>query len=193
MQGVRGRLGSRGRPLLLRRSGGPPGSDSERPEPQHRQPTRPSGAPCLRGPAPAIRDRRGKLLQSTPGRTRCQTVVFGIFERQGQVRDRPRLFEVNVALFAVGWTRAPSSTPMAGAAMTDLRSNRVFGKPTARPFPRTGKFGDIRYGQNGYPVIQRIRRGSGINHPQMLQFEIFDCRPHRTRRAGSVGDLDSKP
>ena len=51
-----------------------------------------------------------------------KTVVFGIFERQGHVYteivpdcSKPTLLR---ELSAAGWTRAPSSTPMAGAATT---------------------------------------------------------------------------
>ncbi len=50
-----------------------------------------------------------------------KTVVFGIFERQGQVYteivpdcSRPTLQGISAA----GWTPVPSSTPMAGAATT---------------------------------------------------------------------------
>ena len=88
----------RGRPLLRRRPDGPSGSGPERPEPQHRQPPLPR----------ALRERillacevqrplfgtveidesffGARRVKGRRGRGACgKTIVFGIFERQGQV------------------------------------------------------------------------------------------------------------
>ena len=90
--------GPRAGSLLRRRSDSPPGGDAERSEPQHREPALPRLAGthpgCLRGPASAVRGRRGRR-ESFFGARRVKgrrgrgaygkTVVFGIFERHGQV------------------------------------------------------------------------------------------------------------
>ena len=87
----------RGRPLLRRRPDGPSGGGPERPEPQHREPPlpRPAGThpACLQVQRPLFGiveiDESffgAQRVKGRRGRGACgKTIVFGIFERQGQV------------------------------------------------------------------------------------------------------------
>ena len=129
--------GPRAGSLLRRRSDSPPGGDAERSEPQHREPALPRLAGthpgCLRGPASAVRGRRGRRGASSGhagsrgrrGRGAYgKTVVFGIFERHGQVYteivpdcSKPTLQGI---IRGPGSTSAPSSTPMAGGGYDGL-------------------------------------------------------------------------
>ena len=115
-----------GRPLLRRRPDGPSGGDPERPEPQHRQPAlpRPAGThpACLRGPAPVGRRNRRKLRAAGPAQMRRlrQDRRLRHLRASGPSPRSSRTAQslLSKALSGAGWTRAPSSTPMAGAATT---------------------------------------------------------------------------
>ena len=155
----------RGRPLFRRRPDGPSGSGPERPEPQHRQP------PLLR----ALRERillaceaqrplfgTVEIDESSSGRGGSRADVDAApaarppSSASSSVRaksiprsSRTAQSQLSRASFGAGWTRAPSSTPMAGPATTAWSTSAM------------ATSGSIIPGMRGAPSTSTASRASG--------------------------------